>query len=149
MTTLLFFRCEWGKHFQSYLWQVILTSGLYWLWWSSYGSVPNTVPFSSDLTPTVLPGFKKKLTFTKSQENLLLILLYYDASVPCGSWEYLSICTNKTVSTDTDRDRQGSDIMARQLCNYHGIYSCSIVQDFYGPITGLVTASTSFSFGCA
>lgn len=39
--------------------------------------------------------------------------------------------------------------MAEELCNYHGIYSCSIMQDFYGPITGLVSASTSFSFGCA
>lgn len=42
-----------------WMWQVILTSGLYWLWWSSYGSVPNTVPFSSALTPTVLSGLKK------------------------------------------------------------------------------------------
>jgi len=53
------------------------------------------------------------------------------------------------VSTDTGTDRQGSDIMAKELCNYHRIYSCSIMQDFYGPITGLVTASTSFWFGCA
>lgn len=92
---------------------------------------------------------KKKLTFTKSQEHLLLILLHYDASVPCGSWEDSNVCRNKTVGTDTDRDRQSSDIMAYELCNYHRIYSCSIMQDFYGPITGLVTASTSFSFGCA
>ena len=47
---------------------------------------------------------KKKLTFTKSQEHLLLILLHYDASVPCGSWEDSNICRNKTLSTDTDRD---------------------------------------------
>lgn len=48
------------KHKETY---VALTSEPYWLWWSSYEFVPSTVPFSSDLTPTV-PSALKKITVT-------------------------------------------------------------------------------------
>jgi hypothetical protein len=64
---------------------------------------------------------------------MLTILLDYDAFVVCDSGEDLNSCRSKTVSSDTDRHRHGSDFMAKEICNYYGIYSCSIMQDFYGP----------------